>query len=260
MGTLLGLALLVLGAANHHIVTVLHEVVDALLEIEQAGTTVYQSDAVHRKVALEGRHLEEFVEHHIGVGIALDVNHDAHTLAVGLVVDITDAYQFLLVYQSCNVLNQLSLVNSVRNFGHDDGRVIGRLLNLGLGAHHHPALTGLVSFLHAAQTENISARGEVGRRHILHQSLDVNLGIVDISHRGVDDFGQVVSGNVGGHTDGDTARTVDQQVGNARRHHRGLLQGVVEVIHHVDSFLVKVLHHGFARGSQAGLRVTHGGS
>ena len=47
VGTLLSLAQVVLGAANRNIVTMLDEILDALLERKQAGTTFYQSDVIH---------------------------------------------------------------------------------------------------------------------------------------------------------------------------------------------------------------------
>ena len=65
--------------------------------------------------------------------------------------------------------------------------------------------------------------------------------------------------HVGGHTDGDTGRSVDQQLRDAGRHDRGFLERIVEVGHHVDRILVDVHHQVFGDLAQAGLGVTHRG-
>ena len=88
MCTCLGFAKLELCAANDYIVAVKQEVVDNLLEIERLRTSVHKCYIVHAERRLHLRHLEELVEHHIGVGVTLYVDHDAHTLTVALVVDI----------------------------------------------------------------------------------------------------------------------------------------------------------------------------
>ena len=86
--TCLGFAKLELCAANDYIVAVKQEVVDNLLEIERLRTSVHKCYVVHAERRLHLRHLEELVEHNIGVGITLYVDDDAHTLTVALVVDI----------------------------------------------------------------------------------------------------------------------------------------------------------------------------
>ena len=47
MGTLLCFLQIVLGATDGHIMTVLYEVLHALLEGEQTGTTLHQGDVIH---------------------------------------------------------------------------------------------------------------------------------------------------------------------------------------------------------------------
>ena len=131
-------------------------------------------------------------------------------------------------------------------------------LNLGLGAHHHAAAPGQVGLAHAAHAVDVSARGEVRSLDVLHQFLDGDVIVVDVGHAGVYHLGEVVRGHVGGHAHGDAAGAVHQQVRYARGHHGGLLQGVVEVVRHVDGLLVDVLHHVLAYLAQAALGVSHG--
>ena len=101
---------------------------------------------------------------------------------------------------------------------------------------------------------------------MLHQPLGVDVGIVDESAYRVTAFAEIVRGHVGGHSDGDAGRTVEQQKRHLGREHGGLLEGVVEIQGHVDRVLVDVgenlgrdlLELGFGV-SHRGYRVTvHG--
>ena len=80
MGPLLSLTQIVLGATDGHIMTMLHEILDALLQVQQTGTTLHKCDIIDRERTLQGCHLEEFVEQHIGIGITLHIHDDTHTL------------------------------------------------------------------------------------------------------------------------------------------------------------------------------------
>ena len=64
--------------------------------------------------------------------------------------------------------------------------------------------------------------------------------------------------NIGGHPHGDTARSVDQEIGQPRRQHSRLLQPVVEVGLEVDRVLVDVVQHGHRHTRQPRLGVTVG--
>ena len=62
--------------------------------------------------------------------------------------------------------------------------------------------------------------------------------------------------NVGGHTHGNTHRTVDQQVGEARRQNRRLLGATVVVVLEVDGFFVDIANHFQRQRSHLGFGVT----
>ena len=87
-----------LGAAHYHVVAVTDEILDELLEVEQAGTSVHQGNVVDGEAGLQGCKLEEGVEHHIGHSAHLELDDDAHTLAVALVIDICDTLYLLILH------------------------------------------------------------------------------------------------------------------------------------------------------------------
>ena len=66
--------------------------------------------------------------------------------------------------------------------------------------------------------------------------------IDDVAHA-VDDLTEVVGRDVGRHTDRDTRRTIDEQVGNTGRQNDRLLALLVEVGHEVNGFLLDVGEH-----------------
>ena len=67
--------------ADSHLVAMLHKVLNAVLQSEQTWAPFHKGDAVHREATLQGRHLEELIEDDVGIGVVLDINDDAHTLA-----------------------------------------------------------------------------------------------------------------------------------------------------------------------------------
>ena len=51
-------------------------------ELIAVHATRYESHAIHAKGGLQLGHLEEFVEHHASIGIALHIDYDAHTILI----------------------------------------------------------------------------------------------------------------------------------------------------------------------------------
>ena len=254
----LGLAQVILGAADNYVVAMLHEIRDAVAQCEQFGATLYQSNAVHGERSLERRHLEQFVHDHLSVGIAFYIHHDTHTFAVRLVVHVRNAFQLLLVGQLCNILNQLGLIYAIGNLREHDGVVSVATLDFAFGSHDDAPAAGFIGILYSLYAHDVGTRGEVGTLHPLHQLKAVKRGVVDEGDAGVEHLGEVVGGNVGGHTHGNTRSAVDQQVGYLCGHHGGFLQRIVEVVHHIHRFLVQLVHHGLAHQRKAALGVTHG--
>ena len=224
MGTLLRFLQVVLGTTDGHVMTVLHEVLHAFLQGKQTGTSLYQSNAVHGEGALQGRHLEQLVQNHVGVGILLHVDDDTHTLTTRLVVGVRDTLELTFLHQVGDILNELCFVHAIRNLS-DDNLVMSLMtLDFGLGTHHDSSPTRFIGIFHALQTVDISTCGEVGSLDILHQAFGINIRIVDIGTAPVDDLTQVMCRDIGSHTYCNTVTTVHQQVRNLRRHHARLRQ------------------------------------
>ena len=75
----------------------------------------------------------------------------------------------------------------------------------------------------------------------------------------VDDLPHVVGRNIGGHTHGNAAGAVDEQVRHAAGQHAGFLLGLVKVRHEIHGILFDIAHEVHAHLAHAGLSVTVGG-
>ena len=63
---------------------------------------------------------------------ALQIDRDAHAVAIRLVADVGDAFDRLLANELCDALDQPRLVDLVRDLGDDDRRAIALLRHLDL--------------------------------------------------------------------------------------------------------------------------------
>ncbi len=88
---------------------------------------------------------------------------------------------------------------------------------------------------------------------------DVAFFLGDDGDAGVDDFGEVVRRDVGRHADGDSATSVNDEVGDAGGKDGGLLRRLVVVEGEVDGVGVDVGEHLTGDAGESGLGVTHGG-
>ncbi len=131
-------------------------------------------------------------------------------------------------------------------------------LDGGFTTDHDPTLSGFKRLADAFVTVNNASRREIGSLDVFHQLGDGDVVVVDVGDDAVNALAEVVWSHVGGHTDGDTVGTVDQQCRNLCRQHGRLLQGVIEVVLEVNGVLFEVVEHFLGDLLQAGLSVTHG--
>ena len=100
-------------------------------------------------------------------------------------------------------------------------RAAGDLLEAALGAHDEAAAAGLVGLREIAAAVEIAAGGEVGTLDVLedHRRGRTRFGLLFLDERdgGVEDLGEIVRRNVGGHADGDAGAAVDDEVRECAR-------------------------------------------
>ncbi len=212
-----------LGASGHHLLAEGDEGLQQVLQVQHLRPAADERHVVDAERGLQRREAVELVEHHVGHGVALDLDHHAHALAVGFIADVGDALDALFAHQIGDALDHGRLVHLIGDLGDDDGfAVLAHLLDGDLAAHDDGAAPGMEGLLDAGAAEDDAAGGEIGARDDVDQFVDRDGRVVDDGDAGGDRLAQVVRRHVGRHADGDAAGAVDQQIGQARRQDRGL--------------------------------------
>ena len=236
-----------------------------LAQGEQHRLPLDQRQHVGAEVVLQRGELEQVVEHNLGIGVAAQFDDDAHAVAVRFVANVSDAFELLVVDQLGDAFDQGGLVGLVGQLGDHHRIAIGAPLGLdcfdgGHATHGHRATAGAVGLADAAAAEDLAAGGKVGPGNERHQLPIAQLRVLDQGQQTVDQLAQVVGWDVGRHAHGDARGAVEQQLGDARRHHGGLLLGAVKVVDEVDGFGLDVVEQAVGGQSlQARLGVAHRG-
>ena len=232
-----------------------------LLEIQQTRLTVQQGHHVHAEGVLHLGFFVQIVQDHFRHFAALQFDDHAHAGLVRLVADLGNAFQALFPHQFADLGAQVGLVHLVGQLVDDDGLAAAGLLDVlevALGAHHHPAPAGAVALLHPRRAVDDAGGGEVGSGNDVDEVVDGDQGILQHRQTGIDDLVQVVGRDVGGHAHGDAGGAVHQQVGEPGRQDQGLLLGAVVVGAEVDGFLVDVGQQFVGQLGHADFGVAHG--
>ena len=122
-----------------------------------------------------------------------------------------------------------------------------------------PPAPGLVGFPDPVGPIDDRRRGKVRSRDDFEQPADVDIGAIDERQTAANYLAEVVGRNIGCHAHGDAARSVDQEVRDARRKDRGFGLGAVVVGREIDGLLVDIGEQLVGDAGHPHLGVTHGG-
>ena len=129
------LAQQVIGAAADHVEAMIDEALERVEQAQLARLPVDDGQQDHAEVDLHLRVLVQIVQHDFGLLAALQLEDDAHAVAIALVADFGNAFELLFVDQAGGVLDQAGLVDLVGKLGDDDGlAILAHLFGRGLGA------------------------------------------------------------------------------------------------------------------------------
>ena len=116
-----------LGAPDDDLLAVVDEVLQQLLEVEDLRLVVEHPEQNDAEGGLHLGELVEVVEHHLGDGVALELDDHPDAIAVGLVAEIGDALEALGLDQVGDLLDQPRLVDLVGQLVDDDRRPLALL-------------------------------------------------------------------------------------------------------------------------------------
>ena len=137
--------------AHDDLAPVLEEILEELLEVEQARLAVDQRDHVHAEAVLQLRQLEQVVEDDLGDLAALELDDHAHAGLVRLVAQVGDAFELLLADELADAGEQVRLVHLVGDLVDDDRLPVPlvQLLDVRARADDDAAATRPVAFADA---------------------------------------------------------------------------------------------------------------
>src|SRR5580658_9248147 len=183
-----GAAQLIFSTAADHFDAVVDEELEAIHQAQLARLAVDDGKHDDAEAGLKLGVLIEVVEHHVGLLAALQLDDDAHAVAVAVIEDIGDALDALLIDHGSDLLEQFRLIDLIGNFGdHDLLAVFAGFLNGGAGADLKMAAAGGVGVEDSAASENEAAGGEIGAGHHFENRGERRFRVLDQVDGGVDD-------------------------------------------------------------------------
>ena len=144
--TRLGFLQLETGAPREHDFAMLEKRDEHLEQGHLLGPAFVDAEQDDAVALLHLGELVELVEDDAWFGVALELDDDAHAVAIGLVANVADAFDALVVDQLDDALDQPRLLHLVGNLGDDDlpRATCDNFSLLPLGAQAQRAASGLV--------------------------------------------------------------------------------------------------------------------
>ena len=161
------------GAPDQGEFAVVEEFLQQLAQGELDRLAVHQGQQDRAVVALQRRAALQFREDLFGVGVAAQLHHHPHAVAVGFVADVGDAVELAVVHLLRQLLDPARLAQLIRQLGDHHGTALVAplarldLLDVGDAPHGDAAPPVEVGVAHAAAGEHFAAGGEVGPGHQL---------------------------------------------------------------------------------------------
>ena len=171
VGALFRFAQIETRAADDDLFAMLDEVMEQRREVHDLRLVVDDGQEDDAERGLHLRVAIQIVQHDLGDRIALQLDDDAHSFAVGFVAKIGDAFDALVVNQLGDFFEQALLVRHVRDFRHDDLFAFALLLRLDAGARANlnDSAAGVVRLVNPFNAENETGGREIGAGHYGHQ-------------------------------------------------------------------------------------------
>ena len=189
--------------------------------------------------------LIELIENDVRIGITAELDDDTYLLVtVGLIADIGDTFDLLLLNEFGDTLDETGLIDHVRQIMHDDScTAVAHDFDISMGTDNDTALTCSVCIGDTAASEDHTACREVRSFYHGHKIVNGGFRIIQEHDDTVNDLAHIVRRDVGRHTYGDTDGTVYQKVRETRRKSDRLYVVLVEVRAEINGTLVDVAHH-----------------
>ncbi len=203
---------------------------------------------------------EQLLQYLARVGIALELQNDAHAVPIALIAQVREPDQLPVADQPHDRLDHPLLTYLVGKFAdHQGWFTVGARLDVGARPHHDAAAAGAVGLLDAIAAPDVGAGREIGAaddlQQFLHRRVRPSQELLGRRRH----LPQVVWRHLRRHADGDSIAAVHQQLWVGCRQHLGLVQPAVEVRPEVDGVLVDIAQEIGGEACQPRLGVAVGG-
>ena len=177
------------------------------------------------------------------------------------IADIAEHRQFFIHQQLGDFLNQFGFDDLIGNFGYDNLILsVSEVFLLPFGANAESSLSLPIGVKNAFKTVDDNAAGrEIRPLDAANQRFHFAVGFFDQIQKRVTDLAEVMRRDIGGHADGNSRRTVAEQIGYHGRHDDRFFLFAVIGFAKIDGIVVETFHQSHGKFSQAGFGITHGG-
>ncbi len=217
------------------------------------GHHVDAEHALHRCL------LVEIVQHDVADFAFTQLDYDAHAVFIGLIAQLTDAFDTLVAHELCDFLDQACFVDLVRQLRNDDclTPLFAELLDLRARPNIDTAASRAICRIDSRGAVNDACGREIGPRKVFHQSGYIDRRIVDQDQRRGDHLIEIMRRYIRCHSNRDARGAIDEKVWQPRGHDRRLFFRSIVVLDEIDRFLVDVCKQLVRNPRHSHLGVTH---
>ncbi len=234
------------GASNYNIDTVFNKMIDEFLKVHHLWTPFNKRKIDDTKRSLHLGVLIQLIKYNSGICRTLQNNYDPDSFTVRLIAYFWDLSDLFIVNESGDLLDQRTFINLVRYFSNNDLFTVStKFLSVSAGPKGHFTTTCFVSLFYSFIPVNDTGSRKIRSCDMLHQFLDLNIRIIDISLNAIDHFRHIMWSHICGHTNSNTWSTIDQKVGKHTWKNGWFFKGIVKVRREVYCLLIDVSQHFF---------------
>ena len=180
-------------------------------QIKRFRLATVDNEHINRAGILKLCILVKLIENDLSICIASILDNNSHTASAGLITQCCDSLNLLFLNKISHTLYKHRLVNHIGYLGEDDPSVL--ILNNSSCSYINLASSGLVCFSDTARAVNYGSGGKVGTLDKHHKVADRAFGIVNSVNDTVNNLGEIMGRNVSCHTNRNTNRAIDKQIG-----------------------------------------------
>ena len=212
LSSALSLLQFVTRAPHDDFAAVLDIAIDGFLKRECLGLAVINGEHIDAEGGGQLRVLVEVIDDHLRDRIALELDNDTGVF-IGFIADSRDLGENLFIGQLSDALYECGAVDVVGNLGDDNLLfAVAHFLHAESTSHLDGAFASGEIIRHGGEPGDGATGREIRALDILHQPLEIDIGIIDLGADTIDHFTEVMRRHVRGHADGNTGAAIDEQI------------------------------------------------